>query len=249
MEDRYLRQIALPEVGAEGQRRLARASVLVVGCGALGTNAAEVLARAGVGRLVLVDSDCLEPHNLQRQALAVEDDVGRPKATATADALARVNSEIRLEAHVARLDGGNAERLLDGMDLVVDGLDNLPARYALNDACVKRGLPWVFAAVAGTCGMTMPILPRRGPCLRCLLPYPPPPEEVLTAATSGILPGLPRAVAAIEATWAMRLLLDVDCLPVLLLTVDLWQASYSVEQVVRSERCPCCGEGRFEFLE
>jgi adenylyltransferase/sulfurtransferase len=249
MEDRYLRQIALPEVGAEGQRRLARASVLVVGCGALGTNVAEVLARSGVGRLVLIDSDRLEPHNLQRQALAVEDDVGRPKATATADALARVNSEIRLEAHVARLDGGNAERLLEGVDLVVDGLDNLPSRYALNDACVKRVVPWVFAAVAGTCGMTMPILPGRGPCLRCLLPHPPPQEEVLTAATSGILPALPRAVASIEATWAMRLLLDADCLPVRLLTVDLWQASYSVEQVVRSERCPCCGEGRFEFLK
>ena len=248
-EDRYLRQRVLPEIGEEGQRRLAQAKILVVGCGALGTNIAEVLARAGIGRITLVDHDLVELSNLQRQVLMTEADVGERKARAVAEALAKVNSQIEVTHEVARVEANNVERLIDNVDLVLDGFDNLPSRYLLNDACVKHGIAWVFAAVAGTYGMTMPILPGKGPCLRCLFPRPAPEEVVLTAGNAGILNTLPRAIAAIQTTQALKILLDSLDASVELITVDIWQGVFGVQQIPRNEKCPCCGEGRYEFLE
>jgi len=247
-ESRYARQIDLPEIGAAGQRRLAGARVLVAGCGALGTNAAELLARAGIGHLRLVDFDRLERSNLQRQSLVREADIGTSKATATAEALRAVNSEIRVESEDVRVTPGTVERLIEGMDLVLDGFDNLPARYLLNDACVKHGIPWVFTAVAGTFGMTMPILPGKGPCLRCLMPRPAPDEAVLTAGTSGLINTIPRAVTAIGVTHAIQILLSALASPVRLHTVDLWQGEITAQVVTRNPDCPCCSKGVYEFL-
>ena len=246
--DRYLRQRTLPEIGEDGQRRLAQAAVLVAGCGALGTNIAEVFARAGIGRVVLVDDDRVELSNLQRQVLMAEADVGRPKASAVAEALAKINSQVDVSHEVTRISADNVERLIGNVDIVLDGFDNLPARYLVNDACVKRGVPWVFAAVAGTYGMTMPVLPGEGPCLRCLFPNPAPEEVVLTAGNAGIINTLPRAIVAIQTTQALRILLGSFELPVMLTTIDIWQGVYNVQQIPRNRACPCCGEHRYDFL-
>ena len=248
-DDRYARQRALPVIGVSGQKRLADASVLVAGCGALGTNAAELLARAGVGRIALVDSDTLEATNLQRQALVGENDLGRLKASATAEALRRINSTITVTHEVVRVDRGNVERLIAGADLILDGFDNLPSRYLLNDACVKHRVPWVFAAVAATCGMVLPILPDEGPCLRCLFPDPAPEERVLTAGNAGLINTIPRAIVAMQVTLGIRVLLGLAPQPASLVVFDIWEGTYTAQAASRGERCPCCGEGRYEFLE
>jgi len=248
-DGRYARQEALPGIGEAGQRKLAKARVLVAGCGALGSSAAELLARGGVGTIDLVDFDLVELTNLQRQALIGESDVGEPKARAVADALRRINSTIHVNAEIGRLDVGNVERLVMQADLVVDGFDNLASRYLLNDACVKHSVPWVFAAVAGTCGMTMPILPGQGPCLRCLFPTPAQEEKVLTAQNAGLINTIPRAITALQVTHAIRILLGSWTDPVRLEILDVWDGCQFAEEVPRSPTCPACAEGRYDFLE
>ncbi len=247
--DRYIRQLILPEIGEEGQRRLSRARALVAGCGALGTNIAELLIRAGVGEITLVDHDRVELSNLQRQAMMTEADVGQPKAEAVGRALLAVNSESQVNYKVIRIDANNVEPLIEGNHVVLDGLDNLASRYLLNDACVKHGIPWIFATVAASYGMMMPILPGRGPCLRCLFPTPAPEKAVLTSANAGIINTIPRAIASMQATQALKILIDSPLLPVSLINYDAWWSSFSTEQIYRNEQCPCCGEGRYEFLE
>jgi adenylyltransferase/sulfurtransferase len=242
-EDRYSRQISLLEFGETGQRRLRAARVLIAGCGALGTNSAETLARAGVGSILLVDFDRVERSNLQRQVLMREKDVGQPKAQAVAKALQGINSDIEISYENTRITPTNVERLIADVDLVMDGFDNLPARYLLNDACVKHRIPWVFATVAGTFGMTMPIIPVQGPCLRCLFPDPAPEEFVLTAGNTGLINTIP------QTTQAMRILLGAFEPPVKLTTYDIWQETFSAQEIPRNENCPCCGKEQFVFLE
>lgn len=248
MEDRYERQIALPEIGAAGQARLRESRVLIVGCGAIGSNVAEPLARAGIGEIILVDYDILELSNLQRQGLVTEGDVDRLKAEVLAERLAVVNSEVKVDYQVLQVDPGNVEGVVEGADIVFDGLDNYPARYLVNDACVKHGIPWVFAAVAGTYGEVMPVIPGKGACLRCLIPYPPPDAAVLTAGTSGLLNAVPRAIAAIAVAEGIKILLGAAELPTRLVTLDLWQGGFAAQVIPRDEECPCCGKGKFEFL-
>ncbi len=247
-EERYIRQIALPQVGEEGQRRLKAASVLIAGCGALGSNSAETLARAGIGKILLVDSDLIDLANLQRQVLMYTADIGRPKASAIAEALRRINPGIKIADEVVRITAGNVERLIADIDLVLDGFDNLESRYILNDACVKNAVPWIFATVAGTFGMTMPILPGEGPCLRCLFPEPAPEEAVLTAGTSGLINTIPRAIVALQTTQAMKIILRSFPPPVRLTTYDVWQEVLSAQEIPRNPGCPCCGERHYAFL-
>ncbi len=247
-KDRYACQIALPEIGAAGQARLRKARALIVGCGALGTNVGELLVRAGVGKILVVDYDIVEFSNLQRQALVTENDVGRLKAEVLVERLSEVNSEVKLDYQVVRIDPQNVEGLVDGVDVVFDGLDNFPSRYLVNDACVKHGIPWVFGAVAGTYGETMPIIPGQGPCLRCLFPEPPPDAATLTAETSGMLNAVPRAVAAIEVATGIKIILNALTLPVPLVALDLWDGRFSTLNIARDPACPCCGARQFEFL-
>ncbi|MFH1610093.1 MAG: ThiF family adenylyltransferase, partial [Candidatus Bipolaricaulota bacterium] len=238
-----------PLLGEEGQRRLGEATVLVAGCGALGTHTAEILLRAGVRTLILVDRDLVEETNLHRVALFTPADVGRPKATATAGALLRIAPEAEVTPHVAHLGPDLAEELVPAVDLVVDGLDNLETRYLLNDACVKHGVPWIYTAVLATYGMTMPILPGVGPCLRCLFPDPPPPGAIPTCAQAGILGPVPAALGALQATTAIQVLAgSADLQPGRLFHLDLWTRRAETTQVERAAGCPCCGLRRFEFL-
>lgn len=250
LEERYARQIRLPGVGLEGQRRLAASSVLVLGCGALGSNLANLLVRAGVGRVRIVDRDLLELNNLQRQVLFDEEDVAArlPKAEAAARKLRRINSGVAIEALVADVTPRSVERIADGMDLVVDGTDNLETRYLVNDACVKASRPWIYGGVIGTTGMSLTVLPRVGPCLRCLFPTPPPAGSLPTCESAGVLGALPALIAAVEAAEALKLLVGAPP-STQLLAVNLWPPSFQQVTVLRDEECPTCGLGRHDFLE
>lgn len=239
----------LPQLGEEGQRKLAEAQVLVAGCGALGSHTAVALLRAGVGRLILVDRDVLEESNLPRVAAFTLEDVGLPKAHALARRLHEIYPEAEVETRVIHLGPREAEELVPEADLVVDGLDNLESRYLVNDACVKHGVPWVYTAVLATYGMTMPIVPGKGPCLRCLFPSPPPPGSLPTCATAGILGPVPQALAALQATTAIQILIDSrDLAPGELIYLDLWGRTWNAIGVERAPDCPTCRRGEYEFL-
>ena len=248
-EQRFSRQLILPQLGEGGQRRLRQAWVLVAGCGALGSHTAVALLRAGVGNLILVDRDLVEESNLHRVAVFTEKDVGVPKAEALACRLQEIWPEATLEVEVIHLGPREAEELIPKVDLVVDGLDNLESRYTLNDACVKYGVPWIYTAVLATYGMTMPILPGEGPCFRCLFPKPPPPGALPTCATAGILGPVPQALAAWQAAAAIQLLVEApELTPGELFYFDLWSRRVSTIRVARAPGCPACVEKRFEFL-
>src|SRR3954447_7359748 len=176
-KSRYARQMRFAGLGVEGQRKLLGARALVVGCGALGSVIANTLVRAGVGKLRIVDRDFLEINNLQRQVLYDEDDVaaGLPKAIAAKNRLDRINSTIEIEAIVTDVDHTNIERLLRDVDCLVDGTDNFETRFLLNDAAVKLGIPWIYGGCLAAEGQSLTIQPGKTPCLRCLMPEPPPP--------------------------------------------------------------------------
>ncbi|MFN3346914.1 MAG: HesA/MoeB/ThiF family protein [Candidatus Bipolaricaulaceae bacterium] len=249
MQERFVRQIVLPQVGADGQRKLRAKRVLVAGCGALGTHTAEALLRAGVRNLVLVDRDVVEEHNLHRVSLFTPKDLGRPKAEALAEKLLAIDPAAEIEVRVAHLAGDLAEELVPIVDLVADGLDNLETRYVVNDACVKHEKPWVYTAVLATYGMLMPIWPGRGPCLRCLFPNPPAPGSIPTCAEAGILGPVPQALAALQAATAIRLLLEGPDAPLgTLVYLDLWALRAQTVEVKRNPTCPACVGRDFLFL-
>lgn len=243
---RYARQVIHPAIGEAGQRALAAARVLVVGCGALGTHIADTLVRAGVGFLRVVDRDFVELHNLQRQVLFDEDDLARglPKALAAAEKLRRINSTVAIEPIVDDANAGNIAALLDGIDLIVDGTDNFETRYLLNDAAARAGLPWVYGGVLATYGMTMTIIPGETACLRCLFPDPPPPGAAPTCDTAGVLAPAVSLIAAIESAEALKLLVGArDAVNRELLALDVWRLSVDRLPAVRQADCPTCGDG------
>jgi adenylyltransferase/sulfurtransferase len=249
-ESRYVRQERLAELGVAGQRRLLESHVAVVGCGALGSNLANLMVRAGVGRVRVMDRDVIELSNLPRQVLFDEGDVaaGLHKAEAAGRRLRLINSDVAVEALVRDVSAQNVEQLLEGVDLVLDGTDNLETRYLLNDACVKAGRPWIYGGVLGTTGMTMAVLPGDGPCLRCLFPEPPPPGSLPTCETQGVLGTAPALIAALQATEAIKLLAGGDATRQLL-TINLWSQTVQQIKVLRDEACPTCAEHRFDFLD
>lgn len=240
-------------LGIEGQRRLLGSTALVVGCGALGAVIANTLARAGVGRLRIVDRDFLELNNLQRQVLYDEDDVaaGLPKAIAAKNRLARINSQIEIDAHVTDVDHTNIERLLAGVNCLVDGTDNFETRFLLNDAAVKLGVPWVYGGCLGAEGQSLTILPGETPCLRCLMPEAPPPGSTPTCDSAGILATIISVIASIESNEAIKILSGrVEAISRTWMIFDLWENT--VRQIklagAKSADCPCCGRREFPWL-
>ena len=186
--ERYSRQILFPGIGERGQEALLRSHAAVVGCGALGSFHAAALARAGVGRITIVDRDYVEPANLHRQWLFEESDAAEalPKAAAAERRIARINSSVHVRGVVADLTASNVAELLGGVDLILDGTDNFETRYLINDFAVSRGIPWIYGAAVGSYGLAMPVIPGRTPCLRCV--YPEPPSGVQpTCETAGVL--------------------------------------------------------------
>jgi molybdopterin/thiamine biosynthesis adenylyltransferase/rhodanese-related sulfurtransferase len=243
--ERYARHLLLPQVGAPGQRRLEAARVLLLGAGGLGSPAAFYLAAAGVGHLRLVDDDLVERSNLQRQILHVDADIGVPKVDSAQVRLAALNPRTRVEGVQARLEADNVERLLVGVDVVIDGADNFPARYLLNDACVKLGIPLVYGAVhrfEGQLGVFDAGRHRgKAPCYRCLFPEPPPPEAAPNCAEAGVLGVLPGVVGLLQATEAIKLLLGIgEPLIGRLLHFDALGMRFRETRLAPDPDCPVC---------
>ena len=246
-ENRYSRQLLLPEIGESGQKKLGRSRAVVIGCGALGTYVLGFLVRAGVGQVVVVDRDIVELSNLQRQTLFAEKDVGRPKAKAAEEALRAINSEIEVWGVVADVSYSNIQRIIQNATVVLDATDNMDTRFLVNDACVKHGTPWIYAGAVGTTGMVMPIVPR-GPCLRCIFPSVPQPGQLPTCDTVGIVNTLPSTVASIEATEAFKIMQGRQPTKELLF-IDVWQGEFQKITVRKNPECLACGRMDFEFLQ
>lgn len=250
---RYARQMRYAPLGEEGQRRLRSSSVLLCGCGALGSVLANTLVRAGVGRLRLVDRDFVDLTNLQRQVLYTEDDVqaGLPKAVAATEQLKRINSQVILEPHVADVDHRNLQGLLDGIDLILDGTDNFDTRFLLNDAAIKWNLPWVYGGCIGAEGQTMTIVPGRTPCFRCLMRETPPPGSTATCDTAGILGPVVNVVASYQACEALKILSgNLDAISRYLTVFEMWDNR--VRQIkldsLAGGDCPTCNHREFPWL-
>ncbi|MFQ5890477.1 MAG: molybdopterin-synthase adenylyltransferase MoeB [Gemmatimonadota bacterium] len=240
---RYSRHLTMPEVGLEGQRRLKNASVLLVGVGGLGSPAALYLAAAGVGRLGLVDFDVVEFTNLQRQVLHDTQSVGRPKLESARRRIQGLNPEIQVEVHEARLTSANALDVLRGYDLVVDGSDNFPTRYLVNDACLMLGIPTVYGAIFRFEGQASVFGVPGGPCYRCLFPEPPPADLVPNCVEAGVLGVLPGIVGTIQAAEAVKLILGRgQSLAGRLLLVDALAMEFRELEIRRDPECPVCGE-------
>lgn len=250
---RYIRQAIFAPVGQSGQSKLDQAHVAIIGCGALGSAAAEALARAGVGRLTIIDRDYVELHNLQRQSLFDETDVAlrTPKAVAAADRLRRINRDIELMPVVADVNSGNIAGLTRGADLLLDGTDNFETRYLINDLAVKTERPWIYGGVIGAGGVTMTIRPGVTPCLRCVFPDPPDAGSAPTCDTAGVLGPAVQVIASLEAAETIKLATDaVDALNRSLLSIDVWNLSFrAIDIGGRDPNCPCCGQHRFDFLD
>lgn len=251
MSERHVRQIRLPEIGEDGQRRLAAARVAIVGVGATGSHLAQTLARAGVGTLRLVDRDVVETSNLQRQALftTADADAVAPKVEAAARALAAIDPSLVIEPHAADLVSDNALALLHGADVVLDGTDNVVTRLLVNDVCVRDAIPFVYSGVVGTVGQSLVVVPG-GPCLRCYVPEVPPAGVLETCESAGVLGTAVALVAALSATEAIKLLLGRDDARAGIVTdVDVWTGRVRHVTLPRDPACPCCAMRRFDFLD
>lgn len=268
--ERYHRQMLLPGFGEDGQRRLLDSTALLLGCGALGSVAADMLARAGVGRLVIVDRDFVEMTNLQRQVLFDERDVtaGIPKAEAAKRKLAHINSTVEITAIVDDVNHTNIERIAGGADVLVDGLDNFETRYLANDLAVKRGIPYVYGAAVGTTGMAFTVLPHTGgtaaweqhpagslatPCFRCLFEELPAPGTAATCDTAGVIGPAVGIVANFQVAETLKILTgNYEQVSRKLLNIDLWAneiMQLGVANARENGNCPCCKARRFEFLD
>lgn len=250
---RYSRQLLFTPIGEEGQTRLIQARVAVVGMGALGTVLANHMVRAGVGYVRIIDRDFVEESNLQRQMLYEESDAAesKPKAEAAKERLQRINSLVRIEAHVADLNPSNAEELLGDVDLVLDGSDNFSVRFLVNDVCVKHRIPWIYGGAVSSRGVVMPVLPGETPCLRCMFGNVPEQGTAETCDTAGVIGPIIHIVASYQATEALKLLTgNTDRINRGMQHFDIWNNHYGSVDISggRQPDCPCCGQGRYEFL-
>jgi adenylyltransferase/sulfurtransferase len=248
MEDRYSRQTVLASIGTAGQEKLLQSKIAVIGCGALGTHIASNLARAGIGHIRVLDRDVVELNNLQRQTLFDETDLGKPKVEAALEKLRKINSEITIEGLVKDLHNGNIEEMIEGFDLVMDATDNIPTRMIVNDACVKKKVPWIYAGVIRSEGMVMSILPE-GPCLRCLLPEIPPAGSMTSCELAGVMNTVPAIIAAIQCTEAFKILLNQIEKKRKLIVYDVWTHRFNGLNINKNPACACCGKGEFTFLD
>ncbi len=253
MKDRYSRQILFGGISKDGQEKLLDSRVLLVGCGALGASHAEMLARAGVGYIRIVDRDFVEFSNLQRQTLYSESDAEErlPKAIAAKNRLGKINSEIVIEAIVADVNNSNIESLVKDVDLVLDGTDNFQVRYLVNDACVKLGKTWIYGAAVSSYGTTMTIIPNETPCLRCMFEEMPAAGSSPTCDTAGVIQPIIAIISAIQVSEALKILVGkTDKLHRSLMQFDVWENDWRKIKLGKpNEDCRTCGKNDFEFLE
>jgi molybdopterin/thiamine biosynthesis adenylyltransferase/rhodanese-related sulfurtransferase len=240
---RYSRHLILPEVGPQGQRRLKAGRVLLVGAGGLGSPAAMYLAAAGVGTLGIVDFDVVDTTNLQRQVIHGTPDVGRPKLDSARDRIAELNPHVTVEPHPVRLTSANAREIVRTYDVVIDGSDNFPTRYLVNDACVLEGKPCVYGSILRWEGQASVFWAGHGPCYRCLFAEPPPPGMVPSCAEAGVLGVLPGIIGCVQALEAVKLLLGQgDSLAGRLLLFDALRLRFREMRLRRDPACPVCGD-------
>jgi len=239
---RYSRHLIMPEVGMTGQRKLKAASVLMIGTGGLGAPLGMYLSAAGVGRLGLVDFDVVDASNLQRQIIHGTKDVGRPKIASARDRIHDINPHVEIEAHEMKLTSENALRLFANYDVIVDGTDNFPTRYLVNDASVLTGKPNVYGSIFRFEGQASVFWAERGPCYRCLYPEPPPPGLVPSCAEGGVLGVLPGIIGAIQANETIKIILGApDIMVNRLLLFDAWRMRFRELKLRKNPDCPVCG--------
>jgi len=250
--EKYSRQILFSEIGKSGQERLLASRVAMVGCGAIGAACANLLARAGVGYLRIIDRDFVEPSNLQRQSLFDESDAlqALPKATAAERKLRSINSDVRIESIIADLTARNASELLSGVDMVLDGTDNFETRFLINDYSVQTGLPWIYAAAIASYGLTMTILPGRTACLACLLADP---RQGIglqdTCDTIGVLGPIANLIASFEAAEALKILIGyLQPRAGRLTSFDVWSGHHQAIEIARDPHCAVCVGRGFHYL-
>jgi adenylyltransferase/sulfurtransferase len=253
MNNRYSRQILFQQIGKSGQEKLLNSRVLLVGCGALGASHAEILSRAGVGFLRIVDRDFVEFSNLQRQTLFSESDAKErlPKAIAARNRIKEINSEIEVESIIADVNNSNIESLVKDVDLVLDGTDNFQIRYLINDACVKNKKAWIYGAAVSSYGTTMTILPNNTPCLRCIFEEMPPAGSAPTCDTAGVIQPIITSISAIQTTEALKILVgDFESLHKSLIQIDVWENVWRKIKLGKpNDDCETCGKRNFEFLD
>jgi molybdopterin-synthase adenylyltransferase len=251
---RYDRQTRLPGIGQPGQDRIRQSRVAVLGCGALGTVAADILARAGVGTLRLIDRDVVEWTNLQRQSLYYESDaaVGRAKAEVAAERLSRANSSVDYQPMVTDVNADNITTILADIDLVIDATDNFNVRFLLNDFSLRSQIPWVHGGCVGTTGQVMFFTGLGKPCFRCLVPQPPPASAIATCDTAGVLGSATHAVASLQATEAIKWITgNRDAIRTGVWSLDFWHnrsREIAIPEAL-SASCPACGRGELTFLD
>jgi molybdopterin/thiamine biosynthesis adenylyltransferase len=249
--DRYSRQTRFAPFGAEGQKRLSSATAVIVGCGALGTVQAALLARAGTGTIHLIDRDYVEESNLQRQMLYTEADVLQclPKAEAARRHLLEANSSVRIEAHVSDLNPENADELLRDADVILDATDNFETRLMINDYAVMHGVPWIYGAAVASYGIAMPVAVDGGACFRCIYPEPPGGSQP-TCETAGVLGPVTNLIASVQAMEAIKILSGHhDSVRTKIFTADLWSGPVRETSLPpRDPDCPCCGRREFTYL-
>ncbi|HWE00203.1 MAG TPA: ThiF family adenylyltransferase, partial [Bryobacteraceae bacterium] len=250
--DRFSRQIRFAPFGASGQERLASATIAIVGCGALGTVQASLLARAGAGAIRLIDRDYVEESNLQRQLLYTEADAREalPKAEAARRHLLEANAAARIEAAIADLSPENAQDLLAGATVILDGTDNFETRLLINDYSIREGVPWIYGAAVGSYGIAMPVLPGRSACFRCVYPEPPSGAQP-TCETAGVLGPVTSVIGSIQAMEALKIAAGYpDAVRLEIFTADLWRGPVrETNMPPRDPECPCCGRSEFVYLE
>jgi molybdopterin-synthase adenylyltransferase len=240
---RYSRHIVLPEVGGTGQKRINRASVLVVGAGGLGSPVALYLAAAGVGKIGIVDNDVVDTSNLQRQILHSTATVGKKKVESARDTLLALNPNLEVTPHDVRLNSGNILQILKGYDVVAEGSDNFPTKFLVNDACVMTGTPVSMAGIFRFSGQLLTVIPRHGPCYRCLIPQPPPPGAIPSCQEAGVFGAMAGVVGVIQATEILKLILGKgEVLNGRLLLFEALQMRFEPIELKRNPECPVCSE-------
>ncbi|TES93622.1 MAG: thiazole biosynthesis adenylyltransferase ThiF, partial [Candidatus Cloacimonadota bacterium] len=236
-------------IGKRGQKKLREKSGLIIGCGALGATTATILVRAGISNLRIVDRDIVEISDLSRNMLFDETDVTKmmPKPLAAKKKLKRINSEVKIESIVDDVNSGNIERYAKGMDIILDGTDNLETRFLINDLSLTEKIPYVFGACVSSQGMVMNIIPGKSPCLRCFIEEVPQYGSLATCETAGVLPSIPIVIGAIQANEAIKILINNETVEKRLIFIDIEKNEFSKLKVDRREECPAC-RGEYEYL-
>lgn len=252
--DRYSKQILFKPIGDEGQKKLSSRSVVIAGCGALGSVIANTLVRAGTGTVKIIDRDFVDESNLQRQLLFDEDDIKNdlPKAVAAKNKLSVINSTVNIEAVVSDINYTNIESLFKGADVVLDGSDNFETRFLINDYCVKNCVPWIYGACVGSIGLSMNIIPGLTPCLRCVFESQPPAGSSPTCDTNGVIAPIVNIVGSIQSCEALKILSgNMESINRELINIDVWKGRYNkttIINAVKDSDCSVCKHQEYSYL-